>query len=513
MPSRVRFALDRVRERSVSMVGIGLVAVAGLYAAVTGVVVPASALELSVPVAVGCGLVWYDVRNSVVDLDRRGIPVVAGCAIVGAVVVAVAFVWCVALATPGNESSFQTLGIALLTAASVGVALGTTVGHLLADRSRRRREADRFRHANDAALDGIAVVVDDRLVSVNEAYASLYGVDDPTRLEGRLWSEGYTNESLVTIERETVPALSDHGYWRGTLTGTRVDGTTFRQTVRMCTRGIDRGHVVVVRDVTDQIDREQRIQVLNRVLRHNLRNAFTVIRGHANLVGEYDEHLARRHVDPIREEIDDLLETADKARGVERKLERRDRGETVDATDAVRAVVDRAKAAYPGVRIVARTETPTADSKTPTIESTVVDALDELVDNAVEHHLGRTGADSPERTAAPMGGSESESEPLTVEVAAEVVEYPSASRLEFTVADDGDGIPVSERRAVLQGEETQLAHGSGLGLWFVNWIVSNVGGDLEFTDRQDGGTVVTLSFPYTDRERNVYETTVAESTV
>ncbi|MWV40832.1 HAMP domain-containing sensor histidine kinase [Natrialba sp. INN-245] len=512
MSPRARFVFGRVRERSLLVVGIVLISVAGIFGTTVGGGFPAVVLDLWVPVAVGCALVWYDIRKPVLERDRRRAPVVAGCAIGGGVLVAVGSVWSIVLAVPSDGSLSRELGIALLTTTSVGVALGTALGHLHEDRASQRRETNRLTHAIDAAMDAIAVVVDGRLDSVNGAYASLYGVGDPARLEGRMWDEGYTNESLVTIEQEAMPALDDCGYWRGDLTGTRIDGTTFRQSVRMTTRDDGTGHVVVARDVTDRIDREQRIQVLNRVLRHNLRNAFTVIRGHANLVGEYDETLERRHVDPIREEIDDLLETADKARGVEQKLERRDRGETIDATDAVRAVVDRAKAAYPGVRIVTRTETPTADSRMPTIEKTVVDALDELVDNAVEHHRGRTQLDRPDQAIPSTGGSNDGAEPLTVEVTAEVVEYPLTSRLEFTVADDGDGIPVSERRAVLQGEETQLAHGSGLGLWFVSWIVNNVGGDLEFTDRQDGGTSVTLSFPY-EREENAYETTAAERTV
>ncbi len=388
--------------------------------------------------------------------------------------VAVGSVWSIVLAVPGDGSLSRELGIALLTTTSVGVALGTALGHLHEDRASQRRETNRLTHAIDTAMDAIAVVVDGRLASVNGAYASLYGVGDPARLEGRMWDEGTrTNRSSRSNRRRcrlsTIVATGEgsdrNANRRDHVPAKRQDDDERRR----------EGYVVVARDVTDQVDREQRIQVLNRVLRHNLRNAFTVIRGHANLVGEYDETLERRHVDPIREEIDDLLETADKARGIERKLERRDRGETIDATDAVRAVVDRAKAAYPGVRIVTRTETPTADSRMPTTEKTVVDALDELVDNAVEHHRGRTQLDRPDQAIPSTGGSNDGAEPLTVEVTAEVVEYPVTSRLEFTVADDGDGIPVSERRAVLQGEETQLAHGSGLGLWFVSWIVSNVG--------------------------------------
>lgn len=42
-------------------------------------------------------------------------------------------------------------------------------------------------------------------------------------------------------------------------------------------------------------------------------------------------------------------------------------------------------------------------------------------------------------------------------------------------------------------QETSLEHGSGLGFWFVYWVVTAVGG--EFTFAVDEGTTARVTFP------------------
>ena len=83
----------------------------------------------------------------------------------------------------------------------------------------------------------------------------------------------------------------------------------------------------------------------------------------------------------------------------------------------------------------------------------------------------------------------------TVEV---TVAAEPGNRVTIAVADDGPGLPAVERDLLRGGTETPLNHGDGLGLWLVNWIVTDVGGTLDVT--VDDGTTVTVELRGPDAE-------------
>jgi signal transduction histidine kinase len=99
-------------------------------------------------------------------------------------------------------------------------------------------------------------------------------------------------------------------------------------------------------------------------------------------------------------------------------------------------------------------------------------AVDNLLENAVVH----TTSLSP-----------------TVEVT--VRRDEETGTVEVSVADDGPGIPRQEREVLVDGQETPLDHGSGIGLWLVNWIVSESMGTVSFGENDPTGSVVTLRLP------------------
>ena len=62
-----------------------------------------------------------------------------------------------------------------------------------------------------------------------------------------------------------------------------------------------------------------------------------------------------------------------------------------------------------------------------------------------------------------------------------------------TVRDRGPGVPDHELAVIRDGDESALEHGSGLGLWIVQWGVTATGGEIAF-DTSDG-TTATVTFP------------------
>ncbi|MFB6178108.1 MAG: histidine kinase N-terminal 7TM domain-containing protein [Halorientalis sp.] len=219
------------------------------------------------------------------------------------------------------------------------------------------------------------------------------------------------------------------------------------------------GRVLAVRDITDRTNRRQQLQVLNRVLRHNFRNDMNVIDVCATqLTDRLDEENAEL-ANRIRMVARDLAETGTKAREIERIMSRRHNDpQAIDLPPLVKRQVDTIRHEYSEIDV----ETDMPD--TLEIQSTGVleSVLQNVLENAVIHN------DNPDPW---------------IEVTVE--EFPTAGEIEISVADNGPGIPAQEREVLVKGTETPLEHGSGLGLWLVNWGVSMLGGEIEFTDRAE----------------------------
>lgn len=77
-------------------------------------------------------------------------------------------------------------------------------------------------------------------------------------------------------------------------------------------------------------------------------------------------------------------------------------------------------------------------------------------------------------------------------------ERNAAGRLRLRIADQGRGIPDTEKKAVFEkfyrlgNEETRQTTGTGLGLYIVQQVVKAHGGAIQITDNQPQGTVFTL---------------------
>ncbi|WP_435316945.1 PAS domain S-box protein [Haloarchaeobius sp. TZWSO28] len=218
-------------------------------------------------------------------------------------------------------------------------------------------------------------------------------------------------------------------------------------------------------DITDQRDRERHLQVLHRVLRHNLRTDMGVVIGYlGELEGELDDGDQLALIERVTDRAEDAARLADKVHQLEQVI-RRDSDlnpEPIDVTERVEPLVDRAREVEPDATI--RFSSPSA------CVAYADERLDLAVENLIENSIEHTPKDQP-----------------TVEVTVDrTPEY-----VEIGVADDGPGIPEHER-ALLTGDRdvTRVEHGDGLGLWVVNWVARSLGGDVRFGDPTEGSEVV-----------------------
>ena len=230
------------------------------------------------------------------------------------------------------------------------------------------------------------------------------------------------------------------------------------------------GAQIMSRDTTDRRQREGLISVMNRVLRHNVRNKLTVIRGYSSdLEGRLDGENESKAT-KILDSAERLLDLTESARKIEKNREMSPELEPLDIVPILDRLVDELADEFPAVSVTADIpETATVESL-PRIET----GLWELLENAAVH-----------------GG-----DPAEIEI--EVTE--TDQQVAVTIRDYGPGIPEQERQVLATGKEEPLVHGQGLGLFLTYWLVGNLDGDIS-VDKRTKGTAVTVTLPAAAEQR------------
>lgn len=353
--------------------------------------------------------------------------------------------------------------------------LGTTVGHALA-RVAMRREVEIFRTAVEQAETAIAIVNPDGSISYgNTAFHEITGYENG-ELEGKsvrcLASDAFGPEEYDALWEQ----VSGGETVRQEVEQRRKDGGRFvadMSVAPVTVSGDLQQFILVETDITELKSQQQRLQVLNRVVRHNLRNDLNVVKGNISLViDEIESDRSHEQAERAMQKIDELLEMSEKARLVNRIVEDADESDVTQTEDlgaVVETLVTSLREAYPdadlGADIDGRYDVPGWSMEV---------CLRELLTNAIEHN------DSDEPRVALSA--------TTASVA--------PGMIAVDVADNGPGIPKVERETLSRGHETDLEHGSSLGLWLVHWITTYIGGDLQIQETDDSGSTVRLVVPY-----------------
>jgi len=348
------------------------------------------------------------------------------------------------------------------------------VGRDVTARKERERELRIKDRAMDEAVVGISIAdmaqPSQPLVYVNKGFERVTGYDAEAvlgrncrMLQGPATDPAAVEQFRAAIDAEEAATVELVNY--------RRDGTPFWNRVQINPVFDEAGDLThylgFQSDVTERRRTEKLIELLNRVLRHNLRNDMNAIRGWATAIRDGDADGARdagARIERISRELSDLSEHA---RELEQYVRHPRDPERLAPGEMVTDVIATHRKEYPDAAFDARIET----DRWVCAGAELDVAIGELLTNAVKHNPGSTPH-------------------------VDVTVRDDDGWIEIGITDDGPGIEEMEQRVVTTGGETALEHGSGLGLWLVNWIVTQYGGSFTISPRDDAdGTAATVRLP------------------
>lgn len=465
-----------------AVVGLGVLLVAsGVYdffvdAHRIGEPVPFAVLEHAPFVLLAAMLVVAGVWLHRSEMDSEYVLSVATwtVGITAGVVLVLVWVFGIQIRIASNVQPFVVAGDTVVIGAAMAFVLGVYDARRRQRRDELAVERDEFATLYENVPNPVVSVVfrdgTPRVRDVNPAFETQfgYGADDV---------QGDRLESYVAPGEGAANVLPERGAFENadsTPTELQLHTETGLRTFLRLTTDVgadETAHVILV-DVTERQQRRQRLDVLSRVLRHNVRNKLTVIKGNAENIQRTADGEHARFASMIADAAEDVQSISESAHQLETLVTSEYERERVNVSELVDDAVEAVRETFAEERVEVEIDRDIPESMDVDGTAALSFAVEAVIENAVDH------ANSPEPR---------------VEVRAEYA--LDGEFVDLSIADDGPGIPPAERQVVVgEAEQTQLQHGSGLGLWGTNWVVTDVGGELAI-DADGDGSVVTLRLP------------------
>ncbi|UWG46685.1 Signal transduction histidine kinase, contains PAS domain [Halanaeroarchaeum sp. HSR-CO] len=238
--------------------------------------------------------------------------------------------------------------------------------------------------------------------------------------------------------------------------------------------------LVVLNDVTDtrrhqaELERiSEQLAVLNRVVRHDIRNDMNVILGWSEQVRDHVDADGRDALERIRETARHVVQITTVARDFVEALTNADEPDLrpVDLQQSLTVEIESLRESYPEVEVDVTLPDRSVSVQANEMLSSV---FQNVLHNAVQHN----DHDEP-----------------TITVSASVDGETATVR----IADDGPGIPDGRKTEVFgKGEMGLDSSGTGIGLYLVVQLVEQYGGEVWIADNEPRGAVFVIRLPLAD---------------
>lgn len=387
--------------------------------------------------------------------------------------------------TKGGEEIILDQTISPIEAEDGSIEAFVAVNRDITRRKERRRALERYERLVENLPIGVyqnTPGLDGRFELLNDAMVELFDADSKEELREHSVSDLYRDsddraafaeklakEGIVTDEEIELETLAGEPIWGSVTAIARdVDG--------------ELRFDGVVQDLTERKEYERRLEqqrddldILNRVLRHDIRNDLQLVTAYGDRLADHVDEAGVGYLETLRNSADhaiELTETAGEMADVMVSRETADQ-QRVDLHSTLESELNRIEAEHPDVRL-------TVEGSLPAVQVQANPMLDSVFRNLLSNAVQHNDSDPPEISVSATNRDGS------------VVVY---------VADNGPGVPDGQKDEIFgQGEKGLDSTGTGLGLYLVQHLVTQYGGEVWVEDNEPEGAVFAVELRTVDRE-------------
>jgi PAS domain S-box-containing protein len=352
----------------------------------------------------------------------------------------------------------------------------------------RARRCERYETVLDGLVDAVyAIEADGTIVYVNDRYVEMKGLPREDLLGTDV--DDLVTETTVEKADEVREALNSGDREVGTVEYEflTADGERFPAELRfgeVRDPDSDLGRVGTIRDVTERVERERRLQRQNErldefasVVSHDLRNPLNVAQGRLEL--------ARDECDS--DQLDAVADAHDRMRGLIDDLLALSRQREMSVEPTAVSLPRVARGCWSAVARPTATFVVETDATVRADERRLRRLLENLLRNCVEH--GSTISQPAAGDSVEHGSVEGPTRPGEPgdDTSRAVLVRVGGLADGFFVEDDGPGIEPEDRDRVFEAGYSTSDEGTGFGLRIVREVADAHGWEIDVVDGTDGG--------------------------
>lgn len=228
-------------------------------------------------------------------------------------------------------------------------------------------------------------------------------------------------------------------------------------------------HTNRIRELSEQ---RKDMNVLNQVLRHDVRNRLQIILTHGDLITNMIDTNESQHAQRLLEAAREAVDITKTARDVSQAMiQSDDEYQPLILSDILQKEINEIRPKYESININISEPIPNIKLKADDMLPSV---FRNLLINAVQHN---------------------DKEETKIDVSIDSGE----DCVGIQIADNGPGVPDGKKEEIFeQGEKGLKSEGSGLGLYLADKLVSSYGGSIRVEDNNPCGSIFIIKLPVID---------------